>query len=118
MKKITLFLLVFACSPFVCAEQNILTNSNLPIVIITTDTDPQSGSPYDIVDDPKVPATMKIINRPQGERNYLTDVTNAAYLNYNGKIGIELRGSSSQDLPKKPYGFSTKLADNTTNNRD
>ena len=116
MKKITLLLLVFACSPFLRAEQNILTNSNLPIVIITTDTDPQSGSPYDIVDDPKVPATMKIISRPQGERNYLTDVTNAAYLNYNGKIGIELRGSSSQDLPKKPYGFSTKLADNTTNN--
>ncbi len=94
----------------------IFTNSNLPIVIITTDNNPATGKPYDIPDDPKVLATMKIIYRPDGTRNYVTDQNTAAFLNYNGRIGIEKRGSSSQDLPKKPYGLETLAADNVTNN--
>lgn len=93
-----------------------LVNSNLPIVIINTDINPATGSPYSIPDDPKVLATMKVIFRPDGTRNYITDQTNPAFLNYNGRIGIERRGSSSQDLPKKPYGLTTLKADNITNN--
>jgi hypothetical protein len=88
----------------------ILTDSNLPIVIITTD----GGAA--IVDDPKVKATMKIIDRGPGQRNYVTDQNNALYLNYNGRIGIELRGSSSQASPKKNYGLTTRKADDVTNN--
>ncbi len=92
------------------------TNSNLPIVVITTDIDPNTGGRYYIRDEPKTPATMKIIYRPDGSRNYLADQSNPAYLNYDGRIGIETRGSSSQALPKKPYGLSTFANDNITNN--
>jgi hypothetical protein len=88
----------------------VLTDSNLPIVIITTD----GGAT--IVDDPKVKATMKIIDRGPGQRNYVADQGNPLYLNYNGRIGIELRGSSSQEAPKKNYGLTTRLADDATNN--
>ena len=92
------------------------TDSNLPIVIITTDNDPITGLPLEILDDPKILATMKIIKRPDGTRNYLTDQNTAAYLNYNGRIGIEIRGSSTQALPKKQYGLTTLKANNIDNN--
>ncbi|MFN2313076.1 MAG: CotH kinase family protein [Bacteroidales bacterium] len=87
-----------------------LTDSNLPIVLISTD------GGVTIPDDPKVKATMKLIDRGPGQRNYVSDQYNAAYLNYNGRIGIELRGSSSQESPKKNYGFTTRMADDVTNN--
>jgi hypothetical protein len=87
-----------------------LTSSNLPIVIINTD----GGTA--IVDNPRVLATMKIIYRGPGERNYMTDQNNTLYLNYNGRIDIEIRGSSSQVTPKKQYGFTTRKTDNITNN--
>jgi hypothetical protein len=93
-----------------------LSNSNLPIVIITTALDPNTGLSLPIVDEPKVIATMKIISRPDGTRNYVSDATNPTYLNYNGLIGIEIRGSTSADLPKKPYGLTTYLADGVTDN--
>jgi hypothetical protein len=91
------------------------TDSNLPIVIITTDLG-TNGQPLEILDDPKILATMKIIKRPDGTRNYLTDQNTTAFLNYNGRIGIEIRGSSSQSLPKKGYGLTTLLANGTSNN--
>lgn len=92
------------------------SSSNLPIVIIDTDINPTTGKPYDIPDEPKVGGNMTIIYRPDGSRNYLTDKNTPGYLNYNGRIGIEKRGSSSQDLPKKPYGLTTYQDDNITNN--
>lgn len=92
------------------------TDSNLPIVVINTDINPNTGQPTEIVDDPRVLATMKIIKRPDGTRNYMTDINTTSFLNYNGRIDIEFRGSSSQDLPKKPYGLSTLQADNVSNN--
>jgi hypothetical protein len=92
------------------ALSQVFTDSNLPIVIINTD----NGAP--IPDEPKVPATMKIIYRGPGQRNYITDQDNPSFLDYSGKIGIEIRGSSSQATEKKQYGFSTKMADNITNN--
>ena len=98
------------------AQQTILTDSNLPIMVILTDIDPDTNMPYDIPDEPKVLGTMQLIYRPDGTRNYLTDITNDAFLNYNGRIGIELRGSSSQVLEKKPYGFTTLLEDDDSNN--
>lgn len=87
-----------------------LTDSNLPIVIITTD------GGVSIPDEPKIKASMKLIYRGPGERNYVTDRDNPAYLDYDGRIGIEIRGSSSQVSPKKNYGFTTRMSDDVTNN--
>ena len=97
-------------------QSQTFTDSNLPIVVITTDLDPKTNLPLEILDDPKILASMKIIKRPDGSRNFLTDVTTAGYLNYDGRIGIEIRGSTSQSLPKKPYGLTTLKADNKSNN--
>lgn len=108
---ISIFLLLILIS-----KAQILTDSNLPIVIITTDNNPNTGWPMEIPDEPKVLATMQIIFRPDGSRNYIADKNNPEYLNYNGRIGIETRGSSSQTLPKKPYGLTTLQEDNLTNN--
>jgi len=86
------------------------TDSNLPIVLINTD------GGVDIFDSPRVLASMKIIFRGEGLRNYLTDQNTSGFLNYNGRINIEIRGSSSQTLPKKQYGLTTLKADNLSNN--
>jgi hypothetical protein len=85
------------------------TDSNLPILLINTD-----GGAY-ILDDPRILASMKIIYRGEGLRNFLTDENTPGYLNYNGRINIEIRGSASQVLPKKAYGFSTLKDDNISN---
>ena len=88
----------------------VFTDSNLPIVVIETD------GGIDIPDEPKVLATMRIIWHQDGSRNYMTDIDNPEFLNYNGRIGIETRGSTSQTLSKKPYGLTTLKADNVTTN--
>ena len=89
-----------------------LTDSNLPIIIIS-----EIAGGGIIPDDPRVQAKMKIIYRGKGERNYLTDQNNPAYLNYDGLIDIEIRGRSTQEYNgKKQYGFSTKNEDLTNNN--
>jgi hypothetical protein len=106
------FLILFA----LISDAQILTGSNLPIVIINTNINPGTGRPYEIPDEPKIGATMKIIYRPDGSRNYLSDINNPEYLNYSGRIAIEKRGSSSQTLPKKGYGLTTLKEDNATNN--
>jgi len=72
------------------------TTTNLPIITIQT-----NGS--QIQDEPKIKADMSIIYNGPGMLNKISDIPNE----YNGKIGIELRGSSSQWFPKKPYGFET-----------
>lgn len=69
----------------------------LPIVKINTQNQL-------IQDEPKIMALVKIIDNGQGNRNHINDAAN----NYNGHIGIEYRGSSSQSIyPKKSYGFET-----------
>lgn len=91
-------------------------SSNLPIVIISTDIDPKFNQQFEIVDNPRVLASMKIIKHTDGTRNYLTDRNLTEFLNYDGRINIEIRGSSSQDLSKKQYGFTTLEVDNATSN--
>ena len=108
MRRI-LIALMFCLGALMVSGQ-ILTDSNLPIVIIETD----GGVP--IPDEPKVLATMRIIWHPDGARNYLTDLDSAQFLNYNGRIGIERRGSTSQQFQKKPYGLTTLQDDNVSNN--
>ncbi len=73
------------------------TSSNLPIVIINTNG-------QTIPDEPKITADMGIIYNGAGVRNNITDIPN----NYNGKIGIEIRGSTSQLFPKKQYGIELR----------
>ncbi|MEI8202394.1 MAG: CotH kinase family protein, partial [Bacteroidota bacterium] len=75
----------------------VFTSSNLPIIVINTNN-------VTIPDSPKIPAHMGIIYNGPGVRNYMTDSFN----NYNNNIGIELRGSTSQSFPQKPYGLETR----------
>ncbi|MFL5762513.1 MAG: CotH kinase family protein [Bacteroidia bacterium] len=76
---------------------NVFTHSNLPIVIINTFSQP-------IVDEPKINASMKIIDNGPGMINHVTDLPNA----YNNNVGIEIRGAFSSTFPQKPYGFETR----------
>ena len=92
--RITLLLLMVSINLY---SQNF--TSTLPIVVINTNG---QGIP----DHYKLLAAMKIIHHPDKSINTTTDVANI----YNGNIGIETRGSSSQDLfPKKSFGFETRL---------
>ena len=116
IRAIATIILLFLVKQFSFAQQTILSDSNLPIMVISTDIDPATNAPYEIPDEPKVLGTMRLIYRPDGSRNYVSDISKPSFLNYNGRIGIELRGSSSQVLDKKPYGFTTLLEDNDTNN--
>jgi hypothetical protein len=92
------------------------TDSNLPIFIINTAIDPDTGNPMEIPDDPKIWADMKIIYHTDGSRNYMTDADTEEFLDYNAKIKIEVRGSSSQLLDKKQYGWTTYDSDGEKQN--
>jgi len=83
----------------------IFSSSDLPIVVINTNS-------QTIPDDPKITVDMGIIYNGPGMTNYLTNPHNA----YSDKAGIELRGSSSQSFPKKGYGFETRDITGANNN--
>ncbi len=72
-----------------------LTESHLPIVVIT--------APTEIPDEPKVEAFMGIINNPDG-MNHIND----PFDHFQGAIGIEIRGQSSLWFPKKQYGIEIR----------
>ena len=72
------------------------SSSNLPLVFINTNG-------QTIQDNVRITADMGIIYNAFGTRNFLTDPFNE----YNGKITIEYRGSSSQMFPKKAYSIET-----------
>lgn len=94
--------LTFSSSP---AKPFDFTDSNLPIIIINTNN-------KTIGDDDKIMVDLGIIYNGSGQRNYTTDPFN----HYNGKAGIEFRGSSSQMFPKKSYSLETW--DNSGNKLD
>jgi len=71
--------------------------SNLPIVVINT-------FGVSIPDEPKISGHMGIIDNGPGELNNLTDPFNG----YDGLIGIETRGQSTQMFPKKAYAVETR----------
>lgn len=81
------------------------TSSNLPVIVINT-----NGQP--VVDNPKITADMGIVFNTGNARNNLSDPFN----HYNGKIGIEFRGQSSQSFPMKSYGI--ELRDKNGNSQD
>lgn len=102
MNKINLVIFIlFSLTTQSAVAQVNFTSSNLPIVIINTDG-------VEIPDEPKIDAAMGIIDNGPGQRNYVTDPPN----DYNGFIGIETRGSSSQMFPKKSYALETRDANN------
>lgn len=103
MKKILLF--IFLIKGIVINAQVNFTSSNLPVIVINT-----GGK--QIPDDPKIDATMGIINNGGGARNNITDPFNE----YDGKIGIEVRGQSSQMFPMKSY--SVELRDDNDDDMD
>ncbi len=72
------------------------TSSNLPIIIIDTHG---QGVPYD----DRLQVDMGIIYNENGQINNVTDPFN----HYDGKIGIEYRGTTSLNFPKKPYRIET-----------
>jgi len=79
------------------SAQDTLVTSNLPIISINT-----AGQV--IPDDERIVVDMGIIYNGEGNQNFINDPFN----NYDGKVSIELRGSSSQAYPKKSYSFETQ----------
>jgi subtilisin-like proprotein convertase family protein len=82
-----------------------LTSSNLPLVLIST-------LGQNIQNEPKKIMNMSIIYNGPGIRNNVTDAPN----NYNGKVAIEYRGSSSLQFQKKSMSLET--VDNAGNDLD
>ncbi len=74
-----------------------LESSELPIVLINT---LGQEIPYD----GKVDALMEIKYNGAGNLTYLTDPSNE----YNGAIGIGIRGASSAGYPQRPYALETR----------
>lgn len=101
LKKLVLGFLVFTLSLILVnslqAGDLAFESSNLPIVVIDT-----HGKA--IPDDYRIVADMGIIYNGPGQRNYLHQPFN----HFQGKIAIELRGSSSQMFPKKQYALETQ----------
>lgn len=73
----------------------VLKTSNLPVIVIDT-------KGQEIFDTPRIIANMGISNNPSGQNN-----VSGPYNNFNGKVSIEIRGSSSKYFSKKSYAFST-----------
>ena len=95
----------YAPTPLWFVPPLIFNSSNLPIIVINT-----NGQA--IMDDPRIVCDMGIIDNGLGNINYISD----PYNDYNGKISIEYRGSSSQSFPKKPYALETQDAIGNNNN--
>lgn len=95
---LVIFIVLMLHNSNVSAQVN-LTESNLPIVIINTE-----GS-Y-IPEDEKITTRMGIIYNGENKFNSVNDHFN----NYDGMIGIEVRGSSSLNFPKKQFAIETRDA--------
>ena len=94
-----IYLQLLLCFSVVCSSTfaQTLTSSNLPILLINTNG-------QTILNEPKIGADLRIIDNGAGKRNTVTD--KPAFVS---KIGIEMRGASSQAFfPKKPYGIELR----------
>ena len=74
-----------------------LEQSLLPIFLIETDGE-------EIPNEPKIDASLQVIYNGPDQVNLITDVPT----NYNGQIGIEIRGATSAGYPQRPYSFETR----------
>lgn len=75
--------------------------SSLPLILIATNG-------LNIPQNNKIMADMKILNNPLG----LNNINDTIY-EYNGKVGIEIRGNTSAGFPKKSYTVETRLNETT-----
>jgi len=91
--------IVFLLCPLLLSAQADFNSSAHPIVVIDTDG-------QEIVDDPRIVAHMGVIDNGPGNINNVNDPFNG----YDGRIAIELRGSSSSLYPKKQYRLETQDA--------
>jgi len=105
MKFSCLIIFGFIFIPGLIFSQVDFISSNLPIISINT-----NGQL--IPDDPRIVADMGIIYNGEGNRNNIDDPFN----DYDGKISIEIRGSTSQSFPKKQYGLETQDENGNNNN--
>lgn len=97
MSKCTFVLLILMYCEVLSHAQVDFTESNLPILSIET--------LEAISDDGKIPGTMTVYWNEDGSINRLTDTPT----DYNGNIGIKLRGQSSLALyDKKSYSVETR----------
>jgi len=85
------------CASWLGSYSQVLTDSNLPIIIM--DTHGQT-----IQDDERIIVDLGIIDNGFGVRNYVIDPKN----NFDGQVAIEIRGSTSQQYPKRSYAFETR----------
>ncbi|MEO7175179.1 MAG: CotH kinase family protein [Saprospiraceae bacterium] len=72
-------------------------SSDLPIIKLKT-----NGAT--IVNDPKININMIVIDNGPGIRNYVDQAETA----YDGWVGIEIRGNSTQSFPKKSFSIETR----------
>ena len=96
LKSITVFFVLLVYGFSGKAQINEFS-SELPLVYINTNGD-------NIIDEPKIIAEMGIIWNGNGQQNHTSEEFN----HFQGNIGIEIRGSSSQMFPKKSYGFELR----------
>ena len=101
MSRFILVVILLCLSPIHC--QVILSHSNLPIISINT-------KDQNISDDSRIIAKMGVIDNEN--INYTSDDFN----NYNGRISIEHRGTSSLLFPKKSYSIETQDSIGDNNN--
>ena len=97
MKYLSL-LLVVVLATHASHGQVDLMDTHLPIIKIETNGDW-------IIDEPKILVECGIINNPTGKNN-IEDEFNE----YDGFVGIEIRGQSSQFFDKKSYGIEFRDA--------
>ncbi len=100
-----IFIIILLLLPVSLFAQKNFTSSNIPIVVIETNT-------LEIVDEYRIVANMGIIDNGEGSRNSIYNSFN----DYYGEINIEFRGSTSQSFPKKSYGFETQDSNNNSIN--
>ncbi|MEY5033812.1 MAG: hypothetical protein RL447_190, partial [Bacteroidota bacterium] len=74
------------------AHAQVLTSSNLPILVVYTNG---QGIP----NEPRIRAQLGIVYNGEGVRNGINDPRNY----FTGLVGIEVRGQSSQEFPMKSY---------------
>ncbi|MFY0674837.1 MAG: CotH kinase family protein [Bacteroidia bacterium] len=91
-------------------EKVVLSQSHLPIIVINTENNSE------IPAEPKIAADMHIIYHPDSAINSVSLLEDTSALHYTGKIGIEVRGSSSMLIDKKQYALTT--VNNSGDNRN
>ncbi len=96
-RKIIILFFICQLDIYAFTQYVYFTSSNLPIFIIETDN-------QQIPDEPKITAKLGIVYNGPGQTNSVFHAPN----HYNGCIGIELRGNSTQHYPKKPYAIETR----------